>query len=387
MKSIKDGMKDIRLSDEKKRQMTENIKRAGEASAQRARLPLAGIACAAAALVLVALSAAVFSFLPTHSDNIAQGSEKSSELKDNKTADIGNESSVGKAQPESSDKEGVQPSRGGSEIEKAVSENEQLQFSGPSRTESDPQPEPSRTESSPQPEPSRTESSSQPEPSRTESDPQPEPSYTESSPQPEPSYTESSPQPEPSRTESCFLPEPTAEIGLAAPEEDIIGGEYAGDMYRPEGYPGNIGSGLALKMDITGNSAADYAVLIQLRRLSLEDILPQLKAPVDVDRLSRVNVISGYLPFADNTYFAYLTAEQIFSLAENGARLSYVGSGEGDIRNMGFDTPERITNYVELNGDEYILRDGVITSTNALTHQGLTGQTAQSEGQESLAET
>ena len=365
MKSIKDGMKDIRLSDEKKRQMTENIKRAGEASAQRARLPLAGIACAAAALVLVALSAAVFSFLPTHSDNIAQGSEKSSELKDNKTADIGNESSVGKAQPESSDKEGVQPSRGGSEIEKAVSENEQLQFSGPSRTESDPQPEPSRTESSPQPEPSRTESSSQPEPSRTESDPQPEPSYTE----------------------SCFLPEPTAKIGLAAPEEDIIGGEYAGDMYRPEGYPGNIGSGLALKMDITGNSAADYAVLIQLRRLSLEDILPQLKAPVDVDRLSRVNVISGYLPFADNTYFAYLTAEQIFSLAENGARLSYVGSGEGDIRNMGFDTPERITNYVELNGDEYILRDGVIMSSIALTHQGLTGQTAQSEGQESLAET
>ena len=87
----------------------------------------------------------------------------------------------------------------------------------------------------------------------------------------------------------------------------------------------------------------------------LADILSAVGTAVDEGEISGVVINGADLP-SQNTYFSRLTAGQIISLAENGARLSYVGSGKGNVDNIEFDTPEGIGSYVELNGDNYVFQ-------------------------------
>lgn len=135
-------------------------------------------------------------------------------------------------------------------------------------------------------------------------------------------------------------------------------GEFAGDMYRPKGFNDNIGSALALKMSITDDISYKYSVLV---RTPLESTLEQVlnnankSLNVTINTTDAISVnISGAFD-TDNGYYYFLTAEQIFALAENGARCFYVGSGQGDYEDINWDTKDGINTFCELNGDMYIL--------------------------------
>lgn len=140
-------------------------------------------------------------------------------------------------------------------------------------------------------------------------------------------------------------------------------GEFAGDMHRPEGFNENIGSALALKMSITDDVSYKYSVLIRIPEGStLEQVLSlaneSLNMTINAADAVTVN-ISGDFDTADRYYYR-LTTEQIIALAENGIRCSYVGSGQGDYKDMNWDTRDGINTYCELNGDMYVLADGSI---------------------------
>ena len=135
-------------------------------------------------------------------------------------------------------------------------------------------------------------------------------------------------------------------------------GEFAGDMYRPKGFNDNIGSALALKISITDDINYKYSVLV---RTPLESTLEQVlnnankSLNVTINATDAISVnISGAFD-AYNGYYYFLTAEQIFALAENGARCFYVGSGQGDYEDINWDTKDGISTFCELNGDMYIL--------------------------------
>ena len=303
MKDIKNGMKAVRLSDEKKQDIIDSVINSGNSPAKRTDLRTVGIISSAAALVLIALAAVVFSALPGRDDGIVLVSENSSEH------------SVQKGQTSASSLQG------GTEPAVSVQVSSLEPSSTPSEIITEPIPAVS--------EPSQSEESS-----------------AGQSTQPEPSVTEPSSQPEPQISEGKA---PMKTVSLIVPDETELR-EYAGDMHRPAGYNMNIGSGLALKMEITKGSGMRYAVII--RRMNIDDLLKALGTYADDTGLSAVTVNGAPSP-RQNVFFARLTAEQIISLAENGARLSYVGSGRGDIGKADFDTPEGIENYVELLGDEY----------------------------------
>lgn len=303
MKDIKNGMKAVRLSDEKKQDIIDSVINSGNSPAKRTDLRTVGIISSAAALVLIALAAVVFSALPGRDDGIVLVSENSSEH------------SVQKGQTSASSLQG------GTEPAVSVQVSSLEPSSTPSEIITEPIPAVS--------EPSQSEESS-----------------AGQSTQPEPSVTEPSSQPEPQISEGKA---PMKTVSLIVPDETELR-EYAGDMHRPAGYNMNIGSGLALKMEITKGSGMRYAVII--RRMNIDDLLMALGTYADDTGLSAVTVNGAPSP-RQNVFFARLTAEQIISLAENGASLSYVGSGRGDIGKADFDTPEGIENYVELLGDEY----------------------------------
>ena len=303
MKDIKNGMKAVRLSDEKKQDIIDSVINSGNSPAKRTDLRTVGIISSAAALVLIALAAVVFSALPGRDDGIVLVSENSSEH------------SVQKGQTSASSLQG------GTEPAVSVQVSSLEPSSTPSEIITEPIPAVS--------EPSQSEESS-----------------AGQSTQPEPSVTEPSSQPEPQISEGKA---PMKTVSLIVPDETELR-EYAGDMHRPAGYNMNIGSGLALKMEITKGSGMRYAVII--RRMNIDDLLKALGTYADDTGLSAVTVNGAPSP-RHNVFFARLTAEQIISLAENGARLSYVGSGRGDIGKADFDTPEGIENYVDLLGDEY----------------------------------
>lgn len=139
-------------------------------------------------------------------------------------------------------------------------------------------------------------------------------------------------------------------------------GEFAGDMHRPEGFHKNIGSALALKMSVTDDEGYLYSVLIRIPEGStLEEALrlanEHLQSPISaVDVLSLR--VSGGLEEAG--FFCRLTSAQIVALAESGTWCLYVGSGQGDPRDMNWDTKDGINTYCELNGDMYVLAGGGI---------------------------
>lgn len=135
-------------------------------------------------------------------------------------------------------------------------------------------------------------------------------------------------------------------------------GEFAGDMYRPEGFNDNIGSALALKMSITDDISYKYSVLV---RIPLESTIEQVLSNANKSLNVTINAadafsvnISGDFDTA-NRYYYFLTAEQIIALAESGATCLYVGSGQGDYKDINWDTKGGINTFCELNGDMYIL--------------------------------
>lgn len=135
-------------------------------------------------------------------------------------------------------------------------------------------------------------------------------------------------------------------------------GEFAGDMYRPEGFNNNIGSALALKMSITDDIGYRYSVLV---RIPLESTLEQVLSNANKSLNVTINVsdafpvnISGDIDTTKGYYY-FLTAEQVIALAESGARCFYVGSGQGDYKDMNWDTKDGISAFCELHGDMYIL--------------------------------
>lgn len=140
-------------------------------------------------------------------------------------------------------------------------------------------------------------------------------------------------------------------------------GEFAADMYRPEGFNDNIGSVLALKMSIVEDANYEFPVIVCIPDdINLEQVLNDannsVKMAINIAEASSVS-ISGEISTADKYYYL-LTAEQIIALADSGAKCYYVGSGEGNYKNMNWDTIEGINAYCELHGDMYIASDNNI---------------------------
>lgn len=154
-------------------------------------------------------------------------------------------------------------------------------------------------------------------------------------------------------------------IYMLVPEE-IPNCEFAGDMYRPDGYNGNIGSALALKLKYSNNKSQKFDVVMYNRNkeVSFEQIIDNMNNTlndiIDISMISKVKIKNGRNEnsnneyFTKNMYFAKINAEQIIALADKGIELLYVGSGVGSVRDMNWDTPEGINVFCELNGDMMI---------------------------------
>ena len=137
--------------------------------------------------------------------------------------------------------------------------------------------------------------------------------------------------------------------------------EFAADMYRPQGYDEHIGSVLALKIEISNNTAQKYPVIIYRYNNgeleSLEELLLNVNAEEEL--LNSKNVIRVEIANntgASNQYFSELNAEQIFALAQRGIYCRYVGSGKtGELAVNWWETDEGINTFAECYGDQYIL--------------------------------
>lgn len=143
-------------------------------------------------------------------------------------------------------------------------------------------------------------------------------------------------------------------------------GEFAADMHRPEGFSDNIGSVLALKMSIVDDAEYKFPVIVCIPDdMDLEQMINDANSKVDkaisIAEISSVS-IDGKISLTGK-YYHLLTAEQIVAIADGGAKCCYVGSGEGDHKNINWDTVEGINVYCELYGDMYIAGDNNVEYT------------------------
>lgn len=134
-------------------------------------------------------------------------------------------------------------------------------------------------------------------------------------------------------------------------------GEFAADMHRPDGFNKNIGSVLAIKMNMSDNPEAAFPVIISHKKNSdMAQIIDYVNNTYDVKIAMKdimpVN-ISGIILTSRTYYFAMLTSDQILTLAENSVNCSYVGSGIGDYKDMNWDTKDGINTYCEIFGDMF----------------------------------
>ncbi len=140
-------------------------------------------------------------------------------------------------------------------------------------------------------------------------------------------------------------------------------GEFAGDMHRPEGFHKNIGSALALKMSITDDASFQYSVLIRIPEgTTLEQTLSRanenLNMTINPDDAVAVNISDDF--DTAGRYYYRLTAGQIVALAESGAWCLYIGSGQGNYKDINWDTRDGIDAFCELEGDMYVWAGGGI---------------------------
>ena len=140
------------------------------------------------------------------------------------------------------------------------------------------------------------------------------------------------------------------------PSEDPVDAAF----YRPAGYSPNIGTALALKMAYSEKSEEPLSVLLSAEnpKESVTEIIDEtnkyLSDKIDLSKVKLARVDSADGSETEDTYISNLTRSQIFALAANGVSLLYIGSGTASSEKVGFDTPEGINNYCELNGDNLL---------------------------------
>jgi len=134
-------------------------------------------------------------------------------------------------------------------------------------------------------------------------------------------------------------------------------GEFAGDMYRPDGYDEKIGSVLAIMMSMNEDADAKFNVLVHTYdRISLKALLSDKFGSVEVTTVE----ISGV--FEGTACYVRLTDAQIKELAGYGLKCYYIGSGLGDYKDMNWETEEGIRTYCEIWGDMYTFNNRDILS-------------------------
>lgn len=134
-------------------------------------------------------------------------------------------------------------------------------------------------------------------------------------------------------------------------------GEFAADMHRPDGFNKNIGSVLAIKMNMSDDPEDVYPVIISnMQNTDIEKIIDNVNniydAKIAMKDVVPVN-ISGIIITSRMYYFTMLTSDQIHALAESNVKCFYVGSGIGDYKDMNWDTKDGINTYCEIFGDMF----------------------------------
>ncbi|MBR0132001.1 MAG: hypothetical protein IJM14_02830 [Lachnospiraceae bacterium] len=168
-------------------------------------------------------------------------------------------------------------------------------------------------------------------------------------------------------------------IYMYVPDE-VPAGEFAGDMYRPDGYSEKIGSALALKLE--NSEEENYNVLIRCNYNNSFDYEQFDRCVTEIndrktDHSKNINVIevkpvSRYYSFGNtepeekNDYFknvfllmaAKLTKEEILELADKvkGITLLYIGSGvrNNELLKEWEKSREGINAFCEAKGDMYV---------------------------------
>ena len=345
MKSLKDRIEELSLPQETKDKIFDAVLQAGRVSQKRTNMRLVGILSSAAVLVFIALAAVAVSVISNRSDDmIAEPNENVSSADQRSAADIDKKES--------------------SSTEENHEHENDINTSDTSKNES---------------EASKSESKTTEE-SETINDPivSSPSSYQETSEHEEsiePMEQSEAPVETSKPSETSVIPgphvyeRPVKTINVIVPAETELS-EYAGDMHRPEGYNRNIGSGLALKIENAPNVEGAYSVIVRDRGSDFNKMVTEanerLSEPLDTNDFEIIT-LNGAETL--NTYYAVLTKDQIFVLAENGARLSYVGSGAGNVNDINWSTPEGINTYCELLGDMYVFDGDEIRSNPDLYGQ------------------
>ena len=146
---------------------------------------------------------------------------------------------------------------------------------------------------------------------------------------------------------------------------DPEAGEFAGDMYRPDGYHQNIGSALALMMHYTPEDNARFNVLIYTwadveMEKTILNVNETISDDISLEQLSPIEVEGDNFENLKR-YHVYLTKEQINALAENQVKCMYIGSGIGEYKDINWETAEGIKTYCEIHGDMYTFnKNGVL---------------------------
>lgn len=347
MKKLKDRMEQIHIPEETKHRILNNVKKSVSNKPNKPDMRLIAIVSTAAAFTLVALTAVLVSTVSNRIDNIiAEPSSNSS--RENESSNV-IESSI-KTEPNVSEEVNhknsyVEESQKNTDSELVNSTAESEQESEKIST-SDSQTE-SNIEQSSENEVSPIESIV----SDTSNDETQQSSQGNTEIRDD-SKTETSITEQSSNDDSQVQ---SSRINILVPDEIELK-EFAADMYRPDGYNDNIGSALALKLSLADNTDSRYNVIIIVHgsvNNYIDAANKQTKEIISGSDLIEVT-INGELN--SNYYYAALNADQIRSLAENGARVKYVGSGEGDVKRINWNTPEGINEFCELMGDMYVFR-------------------------------
>ena len=162
----------------------------------------------------------------------------------------------------------------------------------------------------------------------------------------------------------------SSDIVIFSPDDS--GENIDADIYRPAGYNENIGTVLSLKLEYSKEAGEQFDVLLTSvdKNASVEELIAnaneQLDEKVDASSLKEARVDSYIKTGGENAYLSNLTRTQIFALAASGVSLQYVGSGKTSSDEIGFDSPEGISNYCELKGDNLIVSRPEQDSVNSV---------------------
>ena len=340
MKNLKVSIEKLSLSQETKDRMFDAVIKAGKTPDKKPNMRIIGILSSAAVLVFIALAAVAVSVISNRSDDMIAEPNKNSVSSDRQSEHIVDKKESSSIDDKDHKNDTSKSETSENELENSNFESEVSIVSKPSETVSDPD---VSSDSSYQETSVHEESYENIEQSS---------STVETS---KPIETSDNPQ------QHIYEP-PVKTINVIVPDEVELT-EYAGDMYRPEGYNENIASGLALKIENTQDKDMLYSVVIKDTGNDFNKMLTEANAgiskPLETNDFKCITLNGAG---TTNRYFALLTKEQFVALAENGVKLSYVGSGTGNLEDMNWTTSEGINTYCELNGDMYVFDGDEIRS-------------------------